>query len=320
MALSARMPELRSLEMLLTVARTGSLNATAAEIGVTQQAVSARVSALETQTGVRLVSRTAHGSKLTDAGVVVAEWADRLLTVAAEVDAGLATLRHAKQTRLRISASMTIAEQLLPGWLVSLQAAARATGRQPLEVLLTATNSDAVLAHVRGGDADLGFVEGPTVPRSVRSRTIGSDQMRLVVRPDHPWARRSRRVSARELATTPLVSREPGSGTREALRVALDDVLGADRESAAPVLELSTAAAVRQAVLAGAGPAVLSELAVSGDVATGALREVPVADVDLHRLLHAVWLGARTPPAGAARDLLAHIAGSRLRAAQRVRR
>jgi DNA-binding transcriptional LysR family regulator len=319
-ALSARMPDLRSFEMLLTVARTGSLNATASEIGVTQQAVSARVSALETHTGVRLVTRTAHGSKLTDAGVVVAEWADRLLAVAAEVDAGLATLRHAEQTRLKISASMTIAEQLLPGWLVSLQAAARAAGRVPPEVVLTATNSDAVVEHVRAGDADLGFVEGPTVPRNVRSRTIGSDEMKLVVRPDHPWARRGGRpVPARELAATPLVSRERGSGTRDALRAALEMALGPDCKSAPPVLELSTAAAVRHAVLAGAGAAVLSELAVADDVHAGALREVEVAGVDLHRELHAIWLGPRTPPAGAVRDLLGHIAAVQMRARRRER-
>ena len=56
------MPELAAFEVLLSVARTGSLNATAGELGVTQQAVSARISALEAQTGVRLLVRSARGS------------------------------------------------------------------------------------------------------------------------------------------------------------------------------------------------------------------------------------------------------------------
>ncbi len=301
------MPELAAFEVLLSVARTGSLNATAAEFGLTQQAISARVSALEARTGVKLLVRSVHGSTLTPGGAVVVEWADRLLQVAAEVDAGIAALREDRRRRLRISASLTVAEQLLPGWLVSLRLAATAHGTTPPDIVLTATNSDTVLEHVLGATAELGFVEGPRLPRAVRSRVVGHDVLTLVVAPDHPWARRARPVPAATLAATPLVAREPGSGTRDALRSALVAALGADAVIAAPVLELSTAAGVRQAVRAGAGPAVLSELAVADDVAAGRLRAVPIAEVDLRRTLRAVWVGARTPPPGAARDLLAHI-------------
>jgi DNA-binding transcriptional LysR family regulator len=63
-----------------------------------------------------------------------------------------------------VSASLTVAEQLLPGWLVSLQAAAWCRGETPIEVVLTATNSNHVLDQVRAGDADLGFVEEPYTP------------------------------------------------------------------------------------------------------------------------------------------------------------
>ena len=78
---------------------------------------------------------------------------------------------------------------------------------------------------------------------------------------------------------------------------------------AAHSLELASAAAVRAAVLAGAGPAVMSRLAVSDDLMHGRLRAIPVADLDLRRDLRAIWAGARTPPAGAVRDLLSHITG-----------
>jgi len=87
----------------------------------------------------------------------------------------------------------------------------------------------------------------------------------------------------------------------------LQHSLGPDAGQTAPALELSTSAAVRAAVLAGSAPAVLSRLAVSDDIATGRLRVVPVSGLDLRRDLRAVWLGGRTPPAGAVRDLLGHI-------------
>lgn len=311
MALSPRMPNLDALDVLLAVAHTGSLNAAAREVGVTQQAVSARIAAIETQTGVPLVTRTRHGSTLTSAGTVVAEWAARLLAAAEEFDAGLATLRHDRQIRLRVSASLTIAEQLLPGWLVGLQASASRRGERPLHVDLTAANSDTVATQVRSGHADIGFIEGPKIPSGLRSRLVARDELWVVTRPDHHWARRRRGITPEELSQTPLVSREEGSGTREVLMVALRGALGSQTKITPPLLELSTTSAVRAAVQAGAGAAVLSALAVSDDIASHRLARVPLPDLDLRRALRAVWLGPRVPPAGPARSLLTHILGHR---------
>ncbi|HEX3487921.1 MAG TPA: LysR family transcriptional regulator [Streptosporangiaceae bacterium] len=310
MRLSPHVPDLPALEVLLTVARTGSLNSAAAELGVSQQAVSSRIRAIEAQTGVPLVSRTPRGSSLTSEGVVVAEWAARLLDVAAELDAGISALRQDRRSRLRVSASLTVAEALLPGCLVAFRAAAQRRPGPAAEIVLTAANSDAVLAQVSDGQADLGFVEGPRVPRSLRSKTVGHDRLVVVVPPAHPWARR-RTVTPAELAAAPLVSREEGSGTRDVLAAALARSLGPGLVQAPVALSLSTTSAIRAAVLAGAGPAVLSRLSVGDDLAAGRLVEVEVPGLDLRRPLRVVWRGAASPPAGAARDLIAHIAARR---------
>lgn len=310
--LSTRFPDLAALEMLLAVAHAGSLNAASRELGITQQAVSARVKSAEAQAGVRLITRTPRGSTLTPEGVIVAEWAARLLAVAHEIDAGLAAFRDDHQTRLRVSASLTIAEQLLPGWLVSLQASARQRGQPPPEIVLTAANSVTVAEQVKSGAAELGFVEGPASPKGLRSRVIGHDELAVIVRPDHPWARRRAPLEPGELASAALVSREEGSGTRNVLTTALSAALR--RRVDRPVaLALSTTAAVRSAVLAGAGPAVLSELTVAEDIAARRLTRVPVAGVNLRRSLRAIWVGGPLPPAGAARDLLSHVSARRSR-------
>jgi DNA-binding transcriptional LysR family regulator len=305
--LSSRVPDLAALEVLLAVARAGSLNQASRQLGITQQGVSARIRSAEAQAGVALVSRTPRGSTLTPEGVVVAEWAARLLAVASELDAGLAAFRHDHRTRLRVSASLTIAEQLLPGWLVSLQAAARHRGEPPADVVLTVANSDTVAKQVRHGNADLGFVEGPGSPMGLHSRVIGHDELLVVVRPDHRWARRRRRpLSPAELAAARLVSREEGSGTKGVLTAALSAALGT-RVTMPVALALSSTAAVKAAVAAGAGPAVLSELAVAEELASHRLARVPVAGVNLRRSLRAVWSGGDHPPMGAARDLLAQL-------------
>lgn len=305
MVLSSRMPELASFEIFMAIARTGSLGAAAREFGLTQQAVSARLASMEAQIGVALAVRTTRGSQLTPAGVLVAEWAARLIDVAHEVDAGLGSLRAESRQRIKVVASQTVAEQLMPNWLVSLQAA-RPGGTAP-EVILTAANSERAIASVRDGTADLGFVENPGPPKGLGSYVVGHDELVIVVPPDHKWARRSSGVSAAELAQTPLVTREPHSGIRDSLTAALQEALGDDMQQAPPVLELSSAAAMRAAVLAGAGPAVMSRLAVADDLAVGRLRAVVVPELNLRRQLRAIWAGGRTPPAGAIRDLLSHI-------------
>ena len=307
MPLSSRMPDLAEFEVLLAIAETGSLGAAARQVGLTQQAVSARLASVEARIGVQLAVRTPRGSQLTPAGVVVAEWAHQLLDVAHHVDAGLASLRSDAHSRIKISASQTVAEQLLPRWLMSLRASAARRGTPVPELTLTATNSSHAVADVTGGAADVGFIENPTAPTGLRSKVVASDELVVVVAPDHRWARRPRPVSPAEIAQTPLISRETGSGTRDSLIAALKRAGCDAAHQAPPVLELSSAAAVRAAVLSSQAPAVMSRLSIADDLAYGRLREVSTPELDLRRQLRAIWVGGRTPPAGAVRDLLGHI-------------
>jgi DNA-binding transcriptional LysR family regulator len=150
---------------------------------------------MEAQAGVTLVHRSPRGSRLTAEGAVVAEWASRLLEVAAQMETGIGALRQDRRARLRISASSTIAEQLLPAWLASFGAARPAGGTVP-EITLTAANTEAAITEVADGRADLGFIEGPRQPRPLRSKVIGHDRLAVVVAPGHPWARRRRPLRA----------------------------------------------------------------------------------------------------------------------------
>ena len=306
MPLSPRVPELASFEVFLAIAETGSLGRAARELGLTQQAVSRRLASMEAQVGVTLAVRTTRGSELTPAGRIVAEWAAHLLEVVSEIDAGLGSLRKEGREKIRVVASQTIAEHVMPRWLLSLHTATRHGGTVP-QVMLTATNSDNAIASVRDGAADLGFVENPGSPKGLGSCVVGHDELVIVVPPSHKWARRSRAVMARELAETPLVTREPHSGIRDSLTVALREVLGDDMQQAQPVLELASAGAMRAAVLARAGPAAMSRLAVADDLAVGRLCAISIPELDLRRQFRAIWVGGRTPPAGAIRDLLSHI-------------
>ncbi|MFE1238389.1 LysR family transcriptional regulator [Streptomyces tendae] len=290
-ALAHRVPDLGAMELLLAVARLGSLGGAARELGITQPAASSRIRSMERQLGVALVDRSPRGSRLTDAGALVTDWARRIVEAAEAFDAGAQALRDRRDSRLRVAASMTIAEYLLPGWLVALR-----TQLPDTAVSLLAGNSTAVAERLLADEADLGFVEGVSVPTGLDSAVIGHDRLIVVTAPGHPWARRRRPLTAAELAATPLILREKGSGTRQVLDAALGGL-------ARPLIELSSTTAVKAAAVGGAGPSVLSELAVGEELTTRRLVRVPVADVVLARDLRAVWpTGHR--PTGPARQLL----------------
>lgn len=292
--LGHRVPDLGALELLLAVARLGSLGRAARETGVSQPAASGRIRSMERQLGITLLERSPRGSRLTAAGTLVTDWARRVVESAEAFDAGVAALRDRRDSRLNVAASMTIAEYLLPGWLIALR-----TELPETAVSLRAGNSVAVARMLLDGEADVGFVEGLGVPTGLDGTVIAHDRLLVVAAPGHPWKRRRTPVGLAELAGTRLVLREPGSGTRQVLDSALADHGGL----APPLLELASTTAVKAAAVSGAGPAVLSELAVGDELSARRLVAVDIEGPELSRALRAVWpRGSR--PTGPARQLL----------------
>lgn len=282
MPLPPPVSDLTGFDLLLSVARLGSVGRAAREHRVSQPAASARLRRLERTLGLTLLDRGPRGSTLTAHGALVADWARTALDAATALAEGVATLRETAGGRLLIAASQTVAEYLLPGWLVAVRA-----GHPGLAVALQAANSASVASLVLDGGADLGFVEGPDLPAGLHAETVATDRLVAVVGPGHPWSRRRRGITAAELAATPLVAREALSGTRRALEAALRT--RGVTTVAPPLLELSSTTAIKHAVLAGSGAAVLSSLAVSAELTAGTLVEVPVPGVPLTRALRVVW-------------------------------
>ena len=338
MGLPPGTPELRVLDLLVSVAETGSLGRAAARHGISQPAASMRITALERQLRLVLLERGPTGSRLTPAGTAVVDWALPVLNAARALVSGVAALHADQQGRLRIAASMTIADHRVPGWLMALR-----TRLPEVRVALRVGNSSQVADMVRDREADLGFVEGPHAPHGLRSRTVADDELVVVVAPGHPWAGRRQPLPLRTLAATSLIVREQGSGTRDAIwevlcryagTAALPHAVDApcppvssvrtsparasggavggiptrpeDRgEPAPPAAELGSTAAIKSAVSAGDAPAVLSRLAVSAELDDRRLISVPLEEPALlRRRFRAVWL-QETPPAGPAAALLA---------------
>lgn len=280
MPLPSTTPELGALDVFLSVVKLGSLSKAAAAHRVTQPSVSSRIRSLERQLGVKLLERSPTGSQPTAAGGLVAGWAGNVLRSAEELNAGVVALRARRAGTLRVSASFTLAEYLLPPLLEQFL-----RNRPSDSVKLEVANSEVVLERLRDGRADLGFIESPELDEDMTEHVLAFDRLVVVVGRGHPWAKVGK-VPAEAVVSTPLVLREQGSGTRQAFEAALADLGGSGPTVA---FEFGSTAAIRAAVVSGGPPSVLSHLAVSADLDAGSLVAIEVAGLEVDRRLRAVW-------------------------------
>jgi DNA-binding transcriptional LysR family regulator len=298
MSLSPSIPELAALDLFRSVVELGSLSKAAAAHHIAQPSASSRIRTLEAQLGITVLERSPTGSRPTPEGQLIATWAGAVLRAADEMAAGVAALRAQQAGLLRIAASYTIAEYLLPPWLDRFL-----DGRPNDSVTLDVTNSRGVIERLDDGAVDLGFIESPTAPPTMNQQVVGHDELITVVSPRHRWAAMGS-IDLDTLSTTPLVLRERGSGTRDALDDALGR-LGYDTPTSA--LDLGSLSAVRIAVINGSAPTAISRLAVADDLAAGTLIEIAVEGLRIERRLLAVW-PKRGEPSRLAVELLDHLA------------
>jgi DNA-binding transcriptional LysR family regulator len=299
-------PDIGALRLLAAAVRHRSISAAARESGVTQQTASARLRGLEQRLGLELLLRSPRGVTPTMIGETAAAWAEEVLAAAERFRTGIETLRGERSRALTVAASQTVAAHMLPRWLVALRERQVRAGRTPTRVRMLNANSAEVVALVRAGDADLGFIESTTLPEGLSRTTVRWDALAVVVAPQHAWASRQD-IGMADAADAALVVREQGSGTRRTWDDAVLTRLG--REGAEPVAELSTSAAVRSAVGEGIGPAVLSRLAIADDVRLGRLVEVPLRGEPVQRPITALWRGGRSDLSEVGRELLEEAVG-----------
>ncbi|MGE4248239.1 MAG: LysR family transcriptional regulator [Parvibaculaceae bacterium] len=257
---------LEQLRIFLAVAEREHMTRAAEALNLTQSATSAAIAALEAKYGAALFERVGRGIRLTEPGRLFLHEARAVLERAAAAERVLGDVADLSRGSLRLAASQTLASYWLPDKIVQFRRA-----YPGIALTLAIMNSEQVIAELHEMQADLGFVEGREGGDGLVSTVVGEDELYLVVARGHPWS-----VSTPDEATLragPWVMREPGSGTRLETDLALA-ALGI-ATAATERLELPSNEAVRSAVAAGGGAALLSRLVVESSLAAGDLVRVP---------------------------------------------
>jgi DNA-binding transcriptional LysR family regulator len=261
------------LALFRAVARHGGVGAAADALAISQPSVSAQVRQLARALGLTLLERSGRGVRLTDQGQRVLAYAERIFTLADDLQREAADLRAGVAGRLVVGASTTVGEYVLPAVLGHFHQ------QWPgVEILAQVGNSATVEARLLAGEWDLGLVGEPLEHPTLEASQFATDTIVLIASPEHRLA--GRRVEPQELAGEAFVSREPGSATRKAAEAALQVAGVAPRA----VMELGSNDAVKRAVAAGLGLGALSDRAVAPELAAGWLAR-----------LDAPWFQCRRP-------------------------
>ena len=255
---------LDQLRIFVAVAERQHVTRAAEALNLVQSAVSTAIANIEGRHATKLFHRVGRGIELTEAGRVFLVEARAVLARAEAAELVLADLSGLRRGTLALFASQTIASDWLPRHLVAFRRA-----YPEIAIRLAVGNTTDAADAVRAGQAELGFVEGALDDPTLASTTIAQDKLVLVVAPNHPFAGAAA-LAPEDLAGADWVLREAGSGTRSAFEA----TLGAAGLAAAQLrvmLELPSNEAVRAAVEAGGGAAVLSKTVVAAALRTGTL-------------------------------------------------
>ena len=261
---------LEQLRVFVAVAERQHVTRAAEALNIAQSAVSASIGALEGRHGAKLFNRVGRRIELTEAGALFLAEARAVLARAESAELVLSELGDLKRGVLSVHASQTIAGYWLPRHLVAFR-----RSHPGVAIRLSIENTSQAAAAVRGGEADLGFVEGEVDDPALVSETVARDQLVIVIGAEHSWG------EAKGLRQDGSVGRRLGVA-----RAWLGHTIGfracswgaqpfAPRASVA--LELPSNEAVRAAVETGVGAAVMSASVAAPSIEAGFLRQVDFA-------------------------------------------
>lgn len=203
------------LQVFNTVAKRLNFTKAAEELYITQPAVTKHIHEIENHFKVKLFDRNGAKIKLTPAGETLLQHTDALFSIYRNLEFEMNTLTKSHNGKLRIGASTTVAQYVLPPVLAAFHKKFK-----DIKVTLTINNTEQIEQALQNKNIDLGIIEGQSKSTLLKYTEFVKDELVLVANANHPLAKKAV-IKPEELLKVPLLLREPGSGTLEVLAHAL---------------------------------------------------------------------------------------------------
>ena len=298
------------LRVFVTVASERSFSRAARKLRRTQPAVSQAIRRLEEAAGERLIDRSSRDGTLTDAGELLLDYGTRLLRLADEATNAVSDLRHVRQGRVLIGANEGGVHAVLP-LILEFQRAHPTVLVDVRRISARQMSQEVLLRSI-----DFGVLTFNPTDRELLSLVVATDELVLLVKPDHPLAGK-REITMEEMGRQTVIAHNDPSPARER-------VLKLYEERQAPLnirLSLPSLDGIKRAVEMGLGVALLPRRCAQGEIARGELAEIRVPELRSPRQVRFVYRRAgelshaarafldvarRTAPPAAAPRTVAH--------------
>lgn len=264
------------LKVFRSVAHNLSFTAASKELFISQPAISKHIQEIENEFHTQLFNRMGNRITLTPAGELLLKHSEKIVMDYAKMEFDMNALRQKFSGELRIGASTTIAQYVLPEILAAF------IKRYPqIEVITVSGNSHDVEAELISGKIDIGMVEGIIRQPQIKYSAFMKDELVAIVNSENPLAERSK-VSIEELRSIPLVLRERGSGSLDIIedffkrmKISLSDLN--------IVMYLGTTEGIKHFVEKSDCMGIVSVRLVSRELLMGCYKLIDIANIRLER-------------------------------------
>jgi DNA-binding transcriptional LysR family regulator len=264
------------LKVFCTVAETKSFSKTSEIIHLTQPAVSLQIQALEEKYETKLFDRSSSTVTLTLAGETLYKYAKEILALYASAEKAIGKQTGILKGSLTIGAGSNIGNYILPTVITEFRRT-----HPKMKIYLHVSNTKRVIELLNSGNIDLGLVEGDITRQKITVKKLLSDELVLIVPPEHAWAKK-KDVSISELVKEPFIFREAGSGTRQIIEKFLTRHGITLHEMKISTI-LGSTEAIKDAVENGLGVSIISRWAARKENKYGTLRLLGIKEEKMVR-------------------------------------
>ncbi|MCC6329892.1 MAG: LysR family transcriptional regulator [Acidobacteria bacterium] len=270
--------DINQLEVLVTVAREKSFSRAAELLDRTQPAVSQAIRRLEAEIGETLFDRSSKDGTLTFAGEVLVGYAKQMLNLRNAAGNAIRDLRGLHKGKVTISANEHTVFCILPVIETFRER------HQNIKIEVQRGVASRIPKEITAREVELGVISFKPNDESLRSVPILTDELRLIVAPGHPLAGQSS-VSVKELGNEIFIAHNAVSPYRRKVI----ETFERNKTTLNIAVELPSLEAIKKLVETGAGVALVPKLAAAGEIESGRLFGLSVAELKLERKLNIVY-------------------------------
>ncbi|MFY9151491.1 MAG: selenium metabolism-associated LysR family transcriptional regulator [Prolixibacteraceae bacterium] len=263
------------LRVFQSVARNLSFTKAANELFITQPAITKHIKELEAEFEVKLFDRSGNKINLTPAGILLLSYTDHILTLHNEVKFEISQLKGNLEGILRIGASTTISQYVIPPFL------AKFHERYPeIKLSLVNGNTENIEQMLLANSIDIGIVEGKPANNDIRYSSFINDELLVFTAAQNKII--PEKVTNEEFLKLPLVLRERGSGTLEIIEKNLQ-LQKISPKQLNVLMYLGSTEAIKSFIKTGNGVGIVSKFAIEQDLSSSVFRIIQTPDLKFHR-------------------------------------